>query len=139
VTFQRGDESIEPAKTTPDGKIGVKIDGLTAQLYDVASGQEIDRPLELDKANGYWERNKHITAWAFNADGTMIAVAASWGSIGKAETDAEVYIWQVETQHLLVETNRFTREGGDFGWVHRVGFSADGKTLRVHCEAPHGD
>jgi hypothetical protein len=128
--------------TSPDSKIEVKVSGMTAQLYDKATGKTLGEPLKLTNRIYYAGENnteaqaqqagKRITAWAFSPDGKTIAIG---GSIGLPEdAKGEVLVWDVATQKLLASVDITTRAGRDLGYVRALAFTADGNTVIVHCE-----
>jgi len=119
-------------KTSPNGKIGVKVRGLTAQLYDVGTGKLIGPPLKHTKRRD----DTRITTWAFSADGKLLATGAG-DPRGKVQRDSagEVKVWEIATgQELACVSDR----GSDVGYVHTVAFASDGKTVLVDCEEISG-
>jgi hypothetical protein len=136
VGFQAG------PTTSPDSKIGVKVSGMTAQLYDKGTGKNVGEPLKLTNRIYYAGENnteeqaqkagKRITAWAFSPDWKTIAIG---GSIGKPpDANGEVLVWDVATQKLLASVEITTEAGQDIGYVWALAFTADGNTVIVRCE-----
>jgi hypothetical protein len=130
-------------KTSPDSKLGLKPSGMTAQLYHTATGKPLGRPLKLtnriylggeqNTEEEAQKAGKRITAWAFSPDGKMIAVGGSIGN--KEDGKGEVLVWEVATRKRLASVD-ITK--ADLGYVKALSFSADGKTVIVHCEPLSG-
>ena len=128
-------------KQSPDGTIGLKADGLSAQLYDVESKKNIGKPLQHSDPNKKPRRllrkGTSISNWAFSDDGKMVAIAISWHD-GDAFDDPHgaLAVWDVNTQELVPVT--FGKGPSFLGPVHKMIFTPDGRTLLVDCEFPSG-
>ncbi|HEV3260065.1 MAG TPA: hypothetical protein VG013_24620 [Gemmataceae bacterium] len=119
-------------KISPDGKIGVKVRGLTVQLYEVGTCKLIGAPLKHTKRRD----DTKITTWAFSANGKLLASGAG-DPRGKRQHDSagEVKVWEVATgKELAAVSDR----GADIGYVHTVAFASDGITVLVDCEEISG-
>jgi WD40 repeat protein len=128
LPFKLHQKGITPGpRTSPDGKLTLMIDGLSAQLIEVATGKVVGGPLvhrSLRKDSG-------ITTWAFSPDGRKVAIGTG-DPRGKALGDSagEVRVWEVATGKLL---HSIHPAQGDIGYVRAIAFSPDGKHVLVDC------
>lgn len=128
VVFKLKQKNLAPGpRTSPDGKLTVMIEGLSARLIDAASG----KPVALPLVHRALRADSRITAWAFSLDGKRLAVGTG-DARGKARGDSagEVRVWDVATGKLL---DSIHPAHGDIGYVHVIAFSADGKSILVDC------
>jgi hypothetical protein len=128
LPFKLHQKGITPGpRTSPDGKLTVMVDGLKAQLTEVATGKPVGAPL----VHRALRKDSGITAWAFSPDGARVAIGTG-DPRGKALGDSagEVRIWEVATGKLL---HSIHPAQGDIGYVRAIAFSADGKHVLVDC------
>ncbi len=114
---------------SPDGKIGVKVNGLTAQLYDVTSNRNTGKPLAHRGAS-----YSQIATWAFSDDGKMVAIAVNTPA-RKEEGHSRLWsvdVWDVETQERVLVPKNMNQRLYYMSNVSALTFTPDGKTLLVH-------
>jgi WD40 repeat protein len=114
-------------KTTADGKLGVKVQGLTARVYDLATGKPFGPPLR--HKDSFPNRKMEITAWAFSPDGALLATGLGDPSSGTTDTEGEVFVWEVATGKRIHTTGKHR----SIGRVTGLAFSGDGRTVVVAC------
>jgi acetyl esterase/lipase len=131
IRFKVRQRGITPGPIkTPDGKITVRAEGLTAQLYDAITDKPMGPPLEHRQRRS----GMQIVTWAFSSDGKLLATA-SGERRHRDDTVGEVRVWEVPSGKLVIEINDAK---ADLGYVHAVAFSEDGKTVLVDCEEISG-
>jgi WD40 repeat protein len=110
---------------TPDGRLTVQVvDDLTARLVEVASGKPVGPELRHSRRRD----GMRLTAWAFSADGRLLATASSEGD--GVDTVGEVRVWDVATGKPVATA---TDARYALGRVYTLAF-ADSRTLLVGCD-----
>jgi WD40 repeat protein len=110
--------------TTPDGKMTLRHDGMTAWIIDAATNRAVRLPLEHTTNS---RRKLQIKAFAFSPDGRYVVTGTGDVECDHRDTCGEVYLWEVATGKLLRKSTT------DLGEVRRLTFSDDGKTILVDC------
>jgi hypothetical protein len=133
ITFKLQQKNLKPGrKTSPNGKLGVRVKGLTAQVYDIATGKTVGPPLKHNQRR----KDTRITAWAFCPDGKTLATGTG-DPAGKAQQDSagDVQVWDIATGKSLVAVSDMN---ADVGYVNALAWSKDGMTVLVDCDEISG-
>jgi hypothetical protein len=131
IRFKVRQQGLKPGPTkTPDGKITMKAEGLTAQLYDTTADAPVGLPLKHSKRRP----GMKVVTWAFSPDGKLVATA-SGERRNPSDTVGEVRVWEVPSGKFVAA---ITDANADLGYAHAVAFSQDGTTVLVDCEPISG-
>jgi hypothetical protein len=126
VMAKRGLEN--GSKSTPDGKLGLRVMGLTAQVLDTTTGKAVGSLLRVTNRRP----GARITAHTFSPDGRLLAVGTG-DPPGKRKGDSvgTVTIFEVATGKVVRQSNPPRTE---VGYVNAIAFGPDGKTLLIDCD-----
>jgi WD40 repeat protein len=133
IAFKLQQKGLKPGrKTSPNGKLGVRVKGLTAQVYDIATGKAIGPPLKHNQRR----KDTRITAWTFSPDGKTLATGTG-DPAGRAQHDSagEVQVWDIASGKSLVAVSDMN---ADVGYVNALAFTRDGMTVLVDCDEISG-
>jgi len=132
ITFKLHQKGFKPGPhQSPNGKFVLKVKGLTAQLYDRATGKAVGRPFKhLDR-----RPDTRITCWAFSPNSQFLATGAG-DPKGKAAGDSagEVIVWDLARGE---DVATISDRNGDVGYVNAVAFKGN-RTVLVDCEEISG-
>jgi WD40 repeat protein len=109
--LSRHSEPVQTVAFSPDAKRIITGDEYTWTIWDVVTGEEINRPVSEPRSVG--------TSVVFSPDGKWI--------VGKADAPSHMAVWD-GFSYLRV------RELTDVGEIASIAFSRDGKRLAVGCE-----
>jgi WD40 repeat protein len=109
--------------TSPNGKLRVRVEGLTLRLYDRRTGKQVGVFRHADCPR---KGQMVISHWAFSPDGQLIALGVGDEKYkGTDDTAGDVEVWQVDTGKLVASSDK------DIGRVTELAF-VDNHTLRVY-------
>jgi hypothetical protein len=132
IVFKVRQKGFKPGpRVSPDGKIGLRVKGLTAQLYRRSTGKPIGPVLKhLDR-----RPDTRITCWAFSPDGKRVATGAGDPN-GKINGDSagEVIVWDIATGQ---EVSTISDRNADVGYVNAIAFK-DNQTVLIDCDEISG-
>ena len=135
VGFRIGEHTEVPQALTssPDGKWTIAAKGTQAQLIATDGKRVVGQPW-VHRDIG---RTRQLqVVWTFSPDGKFVATALSGDTRGGGDTAANIRVWSLETSQLVAEATPFRYN--NLGYVRRMAFSQDSKTVLERCDAISG-